>query len=133
MNGACLSIRGGVDNSRVSKKICETVSDCKATPRGPRGISRLRNPHRFYSRRTSRLLVSEMPCERFAGCRGTGTRFTFITKQKGFIMRYLLAIIAPPFALLLCGKPIQFVLNLLLWIASFPLLFFFGAGIVLWV
>jgi uncharacterized membrane protein YqaE (UPF0057 family) len=35
-------------------------------------------------------------------------------------MRYLLAIILPPVAVLLCGKPIQFLLNivltLLLWI-----------------
>ena len=35
-------------------------------------------------------------------------------------MRYLLAILIPPVAVLLCGKPIQFVLNifltLLLWI-----------------
>ena len=29
-------------------------------------------------------------------------------------MRYLLAILLPPVAVLLCGKPIQFVLNLLL-------------------
>ena len=29
-------------------------------------------------------------------------------------MRYLLAILLPPVAVLLCGKPIQFLLNLLL-------------------
>ena len=29
-------------------------------------------------------------------------------------MRYLLAIILPPVAVLLCGKPVQFVLNILL-------------------
>ena len=29
-------------------------------------------------------------------------------------MRYLLAIILPPVAVLLCGKPVQFFLNLLL-------------------
>ena len=29
-------------------------------------------------------------------------------------MRYLLAIILPPLAVLLCGKPIQFLLNILL-------------------
>ena len=29
-------------------------------------------------------------------------------------MRYLLAIILPPLAVLLCGKPIQFVLNIFL-------------------
>jgi uncharacterized membrane protein YqaE (UPF0057 family) len=35
-------------------------------------------------------------------------------------MRYLLAIVLPPLAILLCGKPIQFILNipltLLFWI-----------------
>mgnify|MGYP000989551451 CR=1 FL=1 len=29
-------------------------------------------------------------------------------------MRYLIAIILPPLAVLLCGKPVQFLLNLLL-------------------
>ena len=29
-------------------------------------------------------------------------------------MRYLLAIILPPIAVLLCGKPVQFLLNILL-------------------
>lgn len=29
-------------------------------------------------------------------------------------MRYLLAILLPPLAVLLCGKPVQFLLNLLL-------------------
>lgn len=29
-------------------------------------------------------------------------------------MRYLLAIILPPLAVLLCGKPVQFLLNILL-------------------
>lgn len=29
-------------------------------------------------------------------------------------MRYLLAIIMPPIAVLLCGKPVQFILNILL-------------------
>ena len=29
-------------------------------------------------------------------------------------MRYFLAIVLPPLAVLLCGKPIQFVLNILL-------------------
>lgn len=47
-------------------------------------------------------------------------------------MRYLFAIIAPPVALLICGKPVQFVVNLVLWLASFPLLFLFGSGFILW-
>ena len=29
-------------------------------------------------------------------------------------MRYLLAIVLPPLAVLLCGKPVQFLLNILL-------------------
>jgi len=31
-------------------------------------------------------------------------------------MRYFLAIVLPPLAVLLCGKPLQFVLNLMLWL-----------------
>ena len=47
-------------------------------------------------------------------------------------MRYILAIFLPPFALLVCKKPIQFVLNLILWLLSFPLLFVFGIGGFVW-
>ena len=32
-------------------------------------------------------------------------------------MRYLIAILIPPLAVLLCGKPLQFILNLLLCLA----------------
>ena len=39
-------------------------------------------------------------------------------------MRYLLAILLPPLAVLLCGKPIQFVLNIVL------TLFFWVPGVV---
>lgn len=39
-------------------------------------------------------------------------------------MRYLLAIILPPVAVLLCGKPVQFVLNILL------TLFFWVPGMI---
>jgi uncharacterized membrane protein YqaE (UPF0057 family) len=39
-------------------------------------------------------------------------------------MRYLLAIVLPPLAVLLCGKPIQFLLNILL------TLFFWVPGVV---
>lgn len=46
-------------------------------------------------------------------------------------MRFLLALIAPPFALLVCGKPVQFALNLVFWLISIPLLFFF-IGFILW-
>lgn len=33
---------------------------------------------------------------------------------------YLLAILIPPLAVLLCGKPIQALINLFLWILIFP-------------
>ena len=39
-------------------------------------------------------------------------------------MRYFLAIILPPVAVLLCGKPVQFVLNILL------TLFFWIPGVI---
>ena len=39
-------------------------------------------------------------------------------------MRYFLAIILPPLAVLLCGKPVQFVLNILL------TLFFWIPGVI---
>jgi hypothetical protein len=47
-------------------------------------------------------------------------------------MRYLLAIFLPPFALLVCKKPIQFVINLVIWLVSLPLLFMFGIGVIGW-
>ena len=47
-------------------------------------------------------------------------------------MRYVFAIIAPPVALLICGKYIQAVINLVFWLLSFPLLAFFGAGVIVW-
>jgi hypothetical protein len=33
-------------------------------------------------------------------------------------MRFLIAILCPPLALILCGKPIQAVLSLILWVAG---------------
>jgi uncharacterized membrane protein YqaE (UPF0057 family) len=39
-------------------------------------------------------------------------------------MRYLLAIVLPPLAVLLCGKPVQFLLNIVL------TLFFWVPGVV---
>ncbi|MDB5354810.1 MAG: hypothetical protein JWN24_1263 [Phycisphaerales bacterium] len=47
-------------------------------------------------------------------------------------MRYILAFIAPPFALLICRKPFQFILNLIFWLASFPLIFVGGLGFIVW-
>ncbi len=34
--------------------------------------------------------------------------------KEGYAVRYFLAIVLPPAAVLLCGKPIQFILNVLL-------------------
>ena len=48
-------------------------------------------------------------------------------------MKYLIAILCPPLALLLCGKFFQAVFNLILWAASWVLAFFFGAGLLLWI
>lgn len=47
-------------------------------------------------------------------------------------MRYLLAIFLPPLAVLVCKKPLQFVVNLLIWLVSLPLLFFMGVGVFIW-
>ncbi|MFM7344018.1 MAG: hypothetical protein ACKO1J_01440 [Tagaea sp.] len=50
-------------------------------------------------------------------------------------MLYLVALILPPLALFLVGKPFQGILNLLLWLASviFAITIFgFGIGFVLW-
>lgn len=47
-------------------------------------------------------------------------------------MRYILAFIAPPFALLICRKYVQFLFNLVFWLASFPLILFGGIGFIVW-
>ncbi len=47
-------------------------------------------------------------------------------------MRYLLAFILPPFAVLACKKPVQFVLNLIVWLVSLPLILFVGVGLIGW-
>lgn len=47
-------------------------------------------------------------------------------------MRYILAFVAPPFAILLCRKPFQFVLNLIFWLVSIPMLFLVGFGTIIW-
>jgi hypothetical protein len=47
-------------------------------------------------------------------------------------MKYLLAIIFPPAALLMCGKPFQCVLNLVLYLISVPLTLMFGVGFFIW-
>lgn len=47
-------------------------------------------------------------------------------------MKYLAALVVPPVALLMIGKPGHFVLNACLWIISIPLTLMFGVFIVLW-
>jgi hypothetical protein len=47
-------------------------------------------------------------------------------------MKYLVALVFPPLALLLIGKPGHFVLNASLWIISIPLTLMFGVFAVLW-
>lgn len=48
-------------------------------------------------------------------------------------MRYLLALLLPPVAILLCGKPIQFIVSLILCVVI-VLLMFVGIGLFLaWV
>jgi hypothetical protein len=47
-------------------------------------------------------------------------------------MKYLLAIIFPPAALLMVGKPFQCVLNLVLYLISVPLTLMFGVGFFIW-
>jgi hypothetical protein len=48
-------------------------------------------------------------------------------------MRYLIAIILPPVAILLCGKPVQFILNLILWMFCVILCFFVFGFFIIWV
>jgi membrane protein implicated in regulation of membrane protease activity len=47
-------------------------------------------------------------------------------------MKYLVALIIPPLALLWIGKPAHFVLNACLWIISIPLTLMFGVFAILW-
>ena len=47
-------------------------------------------------------------------------------------MLYLLALLLPPLAILLCGKPFQSIISGVFWIASIVLTIFFGAGFILW-
>lgn len=47
-------------------------------------------------------------------------------------MKYLAALVVPPLALLMIGKPGHFVLNACLWILSIPLTLMFGIFALLW-
>lgn len=46
-------------------------------------------------------------------------------------MLYLVALLLPPLALLLCGKPIQAILSAVFWILAW-ILAIFGAGFIVW-
>jgi len=47
-------------------------------------------------------------------------------------MLYLVALIIPPLALLLAGKPFQAILSAIIWILAW-ILAIFGAGFIMWV
>ena len=47
-------------------------------------------------------------------------------------MLYLLALLIPPLALLLAGKPFQATISAILWIVAWILTIFAGAGFVVW-
>lgn len=47
-------------------------------------------------------------------------------------MLYLIALLIPPLALLLCGKPFQAILSAILWIIAW-IFALFGAGFIMWV
>ncbi|HEX8340118.1 MAG TPA: hypothetical protein VF624_04350 [Tepidisphaeraceae bacterium] len=47
-------------------------------------------------------------------------------------MRYLLAIVTPPLGILLCKRPMHFVVNLVVWLISLPLVLFLGIGLIGW-
>jgi hypothetical protein len=47
-------------------------------------------------------------------------------------MRYLFAFLLPPLAIAMCKRWGHFVVNLLFFIASFPMIFVLGIGLVMW-
>lgn len=47
-------------------------------------------------------------------------------------MRYLIAFIVPPLAIAMCKRWGHFVINIIFWIASFPLMLFMGVGFIVW-
>ena len=48
-------------------------------------------------------------------------------------MLYLIALLIPPLALLLCGKPFQAILSAVIWIIAWFLTILAGAGFIVWV
>jgi len=51
---------------------------------------------------------------------------------RGDFMLYLVALIIPPLALMLAGKPFQAILSAIIWILAW-ILAIFGAGFIMWV
>ncbi len=47
-------------------------------------------------------------------------------------MLYLVDLLLPPLAVLLCGKPIQTLISGLFWVISIITTIFFGVGFLLW-
>jgi uncharacterized membrane protein len=47
-------------------------------------------------------------------------------------MLYLIALLLPPLALLLCGKPFQAILSAIIWVLAW-IFAIFGAGFIMWV
>lgn len=48
-------------------------------------------------------------------------------------MLYLIALLIPPLALLLCGKPFQAILSAIVWILAWFMTLIAGAGFIMWV
>jgi hypothetical protein len=47
-------------------------------------------------------------------------------------MRYIVAFIIPPLAIAMCGRWGHFIVNLVMWLVSLPLIFFLGIGLIGW-
>jgi len=47
-------------------------------------------------------------------------------------MLYLIAILIPPLALLMSGKPFQAIISLIFWILAWVFSLFLGAGFIMW-
>ncbi|UTW54965.1 hypothetical protein [Kordiimonas sp. SCSIO 12610] len=48
-------------------------------------------------------------------------------------MLYLVALILPPLALLLCGKPFQAIISAVIWILAWIFAIFAGLGFFMWI
>jgi uncharacterized membrane protein YqaE (UPF0057 family) len=48
------------------------------------------------------------------------------------VMRYIFAFLVPPLAIAMCGRWGHFVVNLIFWLISMPLIMFMGLGLIGW-